>query len=192
MKPRHAALYAGLIAGVVGCGAFCAPSVRAAPPATPAHPAHPAAAPAAPAAPAISAEASAAVAQMSKTLQAQAFSFQAHTIREYPDAKTGELLHVFHTFTLTVRRPDRMLVVGTGDDGARKLIYDGKTLVVSMDDGKKYASVAVPATIDGMMHDAVGKLGVDFPLADLLTADPDKSTLSSSPVLASGYSRIVC
>jgi len=156
-----------MVAGAALCG----------PPAIAAQPAHPAA-PAAPAQPAISADARAAIAQMGKTLQAQAFSFQAHTIREYPDSQTGELLHVFHSFKLTVRRPDRMLVEGTGDDGARELVYDGKTLVVSMDDGKKYASIAVPGTIDGMMHEAMGKLGVDFPLADLLTADPAKSVLS--------------
>src|SRR5271166_4657786 len=145
MRSSHAALLASLIAGMVAGAALCGP------PAIAAQPAHPAA-PAAPAQPAISADARAAIAQMGKTLQAQAFSFQAHTIREYPDSQTGELLHVFHSFKLTVRRPDRMLVEGTGDDGARKLVYDGKMVVVAMDDGKKYASIAVPDTIDGMMH----------------------------------------
>jgi hypothetical protein len=162
MRPRTALLFASLAAGV---GAYLAlpgsPTVAAEAPK-----------------PAISADASAAIAQMSKTLQTQSFSFAAHTIREYPD-QTGDLLHIFHSFKVTVRRPDRLLVEGTGDDGARKLIYDDKTLVLAMDGGKKYASVAVPDTIDSMMHEAVGRLRVDFPLADLLTNDPAKSVLSS-------------
>lgn len=161
MKPSTALLFASLVAGVGG--RFVAagnPALAAEPPKS-----------------AISADASAAIAQMGKTLQAQAFSFEAHTIREYPD-QTGELLHVFHSFKVTVRRPDRLLVEGTGDDGARKLFYDGKTFVLAMDDGKKYMSLGVPGTIDGMMHEAVGRLGVDFPLADLLTSDPARSVLS--------------
>jgi hypothetical protein len=76
---------------------------------------------------------------------------------------------------VTVRRPDKLLVDGTGDDGPRKLVYDGKTAVMVLDDGKRYASLPVPNTIEGMLHVVVGRFGVDFPLADLLTDSPDKS-----------------
>jgi hypothetical protein len=76
---------------------------------------------------------------------------------------------------VTVRRPDRLLVDGAGDDGPRKLIYDGKTAVVVLDDGKRYASLPVPNTIEGMLHVIVGHFGVDFPLADFLTEDPQKA-----------------
>jgi hypothetical protein len=127
MRPKTALLFASLAAGIGVCLV------------SPGSPAVAAEVPK----PAISADASAAIAQMSKTLQTQAFSFEAHTIREYPD-QTGDLLHIFHSFKVTLRRPDRLLVEGTGDDGARKLIYDGKTLLLAMDDGKKYARVAVP------------------------------------------------
>jgi hypothetical protein len=127
--------------------------------------------------PTISADASAAITQMSNTLEAKTFSFEAQTIREYPD-QTGDLLHVFHSFKVTVRRPDRLLVAGTGDDGARTLIYNGKTFVLALEGGKKYATMEVPNTIDGMMREVVAQLGVDFPLADLLTSDPAKSVLS--------------
>jgi len=129
-----------------------------------------------PSAPAISEEASAAVARMGTTLQSKGFSFQARTLRVSSN-ENGELLHIAHQFKVTVRRPDRLLVDGTGDDGPRRLIYDGKTAVVALDDGKRYASLPVPATIEGMLQVMVGHFGVDFPLADLLTNDPGKSFL---------------
>lgn len=126
--------------------------------------------------PAISEEARAAVARMGTTLQAKEFSFQARTLRVYAN-QNGELLHIAHHFTVTVRRPDRLLVDGVGDDGPRKLVYDGKTTVVALDDGKQYASVPVPSTIEAMMQVIVGHFGVDFPLADFLTDDPGKAFL---------------
>src|SRR5206468_1011402 len=44
---------------------------------------------------------------------------------------------------------------------------------------KKYASIPVPeGTIEAMMKEAMGRLGVDFPLADFLTEAPDKAFLT--------------
>ncbi len=125
----------------------------------------------------ISAEASAAVQHMGETLRAQQFSFDAQTIRAYAGPH-GEPLHIFHSLEVTVRRPDRMLVVRNGDDGPGKLVYDGKTLFIYTSDGNKYAEIPVPGTIEGMMKEAMGRLGVDFPLADFLTDAPDKAFLS--------------
>lgn len=127
--------------------------------------------------PAISQEASSAVASMGKALEANEFSFQARTLRVYSD-RNGQLLHIAHTFKVTVRRPDRLLVDGTGDDGPRRLIYDGKTAVLALGDGKRYASIPVPDTIEGMMQVVMGHFGVDFPLADFLTKAPDEAFLS--------------
>jgi hypothetical protein len=127
--------------------------------------------------PAISEDASLAIARMGATLRSKEFSFQVRTIRVSAN-NAGELLHIEHTFKVTVRRPDRLLVDGTGDDGPRRLIYDGKTAVLVLDGGKKYASLPVPETIDGMMRVVIGHFGVDFPLADFLTDAPDKAFLS--------------
>jgi hypothetical protein len=127
--------------------------------------------------PTISEDASSALARMGKTLQANEFSFRARTIRVYAN-QNGELLHIAHEFKVTVRRPDRLLVEGTGDDGPRRLIYNGKTAVLALDDGKKYVSIPVPGTIEGMMQVVMGHFGVDFPLADFLTNAPDKAFLT--------------
>jgi hypothetical protein len=129
--------------------------------------------------PAISEEESAALMRMGQTLRgAEQFSFQARTIRVYADAN-GQPLHIFHTLKVVVRRPNRMLVDIGGDDGSSKLVFDGKTAIIYSAAQKKYASIPVPeGTIEAMMKEAMGRLGVDFPLADFLTEAPDKAFLT--------------
>lgn len=162
MKLRQVAiLFALLVGGLAGGRPF---SLAAASAATAAKPS-------------ISPEASAALTRMGHALQSKEFSFEARTIRVYADP-AGQLLHIFHTLNVTVRRPDRLLVDRTGDDGPGKLVYDGKTVSVYMANGNKYANIPVPGTIAGMMKVAMGRLGVDFPLADFLTDAPNKAFLS--------------
>jgi len=128
--------------------------------------------------PTVSEDARAAVAQMGKTLLAKEFSFRARTIRPYA-IENGVLLHIEHDFRITAHRPDRLLIDGTGDDGPRKLFYDGKNVVLALDaTGSQYATLPVPNTITMMMHVVMGRFGLDFPLADFLTDAPDKAFLS--------------
>ena len=129
--------------------------------------------------PVISDEASAALMRMGQTLRgAEQFSFQARTIRVYADAN-GQPLHIFHTLDVAVHRPNRMLVNVNGDDGSSKLVFDGKTTVIYSAAHKKYASVPVPeGTIEAMMKETMGRLGVDFPLADFLSEAPSKAFLT--------------
>jgi hypothetical protein len=128
--------------------------------------------------PGVSEEARAALARMGKALSAEQFSFEARTIRAYPGEK-GELLHIAHTLKIVVDRPNRLLVDVTGDDGNSKLVFDGKTAVVFSATQNKYASIPVPeGTIAGMLKEAVGRLGIDFPLADFFTEDPEKAFLT--------------
>jgi len=139
--------------------------------------------PAAPAAtqpkkPAISEEASAALLRMGESLRAEQFSFQVRTIRVYGDA-SGQPLHIFHTMKVTVHRPNRMLVDVTGDDGDNKFVFDGKHATIYSAASKKYAQVPVTGgTIQTMLEETVGRLGVDFPLADFLTEAPNKAFLT--------------
>jgi hypothetical protein len=130
----------------------------------------------APPKPAISQEAGSSVAQMGKSLLASEFSFQVRTLRVYSGAD-GVPLHIAHLMKITVRRPDRFRVDLSGDDGSTKMIYDGKTVVLFGVETKKYATIEVPNTIQGMITTLVGQRGVDFPLADLFTDEPDKSFL---------------
>ena len=125
----------------------------------------------------ISDEARSAITQMGKTLMEKSFSLQARTIREYK-GDGGLPLHIEHEFKVTVRRPDRLLVNVSGDDGQRTLIYDGKTVVIARDNGNDYATLPVPDTIQRMMYVVMGRFGIDFPLADFLTDDPAKAFLT--------------
>jgi hypothetical protein len=122
-------------------------------------------------------DAVAALSAMSKTLQASHFSFQARTFRAYA-GPNGELLHIAHSYKAILSRPDRASVDVTGDDGASKLLYDGKNLVIYVPEQKKYASLAVPGGIDEALDAAQQRTGRDFPLADLFTADPGDSLLT--------------
>ena len=127
--------------------------------------------------PGISADAGAAILQMSKTLSANEFSFQARTIRVYQDDQ-GQPLHIFHTEKVVVRRPDRLVVRRTGDDGATDLYYDGKTVTLFKVNENKYARVDAPNTIEAMFDEVSDLLNVDFPLADFVDVDPGKMLLS--------------
>src|SRR6516164_6317710 len=138
----------------------------------------PAAQPAKEAKSAIGDDASAALLRMGQSLRADQFSFQAKTIRVYADPN-GEPLHIFHTVRVTVHRPNRLLVDVDGDDGSTKLAFDGKTAIVYSAAHNKYASIPVPeGTIEAMMKEAIGRLGVDFPLADFLSEAPNKAFLT--------------
>lgn len=170
MKLQHLGISVVLIASaIIGIGPLIAPAVHAAAQQKPAVSQQK---------PAISEEASAALMRMGQTLRAGQFSFQARTIRVYSDAN-GQPLHIFHTLKVTVHRPNRLLVEVTGDDGSNKLIFDGKTAIVYSVSQKRYASIPVPeGTIEAMMKEAMGRLGVDFPLADFLTEAPNKAFLT--------------
>jgi len=164
VKLRQIAVLGGLItSGIVGAMPVTLPAAPAAKQAQPA----------------ISEEASAALLRMGQTLRANDFSFQAQTIRVYQEPNGGEPLHIFHTIKVTVHRPNELLVEGNGDDGSTKLAFDGKTAIVYSAAQNKYASIPVPeGTIEGMMKEAVGRLGIDFPLADFLSEAPNKAFLT--------------
>jgi hypothetical protein len=163
MKLRHLALLGGLVAaGILGVTSVTSFAAK----------------PAEQAQPAISEEASAALLRMGHTLGAAQFSFTAQTIRVYSDTN-GELLHIFHTVKVVARRPNRLLAESTGDDGSTKIVFDGKTAYVLSVTQNKYAKIPVPeGTIEGMLKEAVGRLGVDFPLADFLSSAPNKAFLT--------------
>jgi hypothetical protein len=93
------------------------------------------------------------------------------TIREYADV-SGQPLHLFHSFTVIVRRPDRLAVDVTGDDGIARIVYDGKQLTLYRAEANKYATIPATGSIGDMLRTAASRLGVDFPLADLLAEGP--------------------
>ena len=126
---------------------------------------------------AVTEDASAILGRLSKTLMANQFSFRANTLRAYVGAN-GELLHIGHTLKTVVHRPDKFSVDATGDDGSLKIFYDGKNLAIYNVDQKQYIRVPVSGKIEEMLEVAKQKMGIDFPLADLLAGDVGKSILA--------------
>ncbi|MEI1252383.1 DUF2092 domain-containing protein [Rhizobium aouanii] len=129
--------------------------------------------------PAISDEAATAVAQMGKTLLASDLTITARTISVYLD-QSGQPLHIFHTMKITVRRPDRIAVEFTGDDGKHDLFYDGKAASVFLPDSKKYATIPASGDIPSALNEVTTKLDLDFPLSVLFAASPDRVLLNDA------------
>jgi len=127
--------------------------------------------------PAMGGEAANALLQMGQTLQSKEFSFKAQTIRVFEDAD-AQPLHIFHTMNVLVRRPDRLAIQVTGDDGSAKLFYDGKTLTVFNAEKNTYASVPAPNNLQEMLKDVVARHNIDFPLADFVAEAPNKAFLT--------------
>jgi hypothetical protein len=125
----------------------------------------------------LSADVGEVLARMNKTLLATDFSFKSDTLRTYV-GPNGELLHIAHETKIVVRRPDRLSIDAAGDDGAMKMLYDGKTLVVYGVEQKQYATIPVPDKLQGMVDVAESRFGLDFPLADFMADDPAKSILT--------------
>ncbi|UFW79263.1 DUF2092 domain-containing protein [Rhizobium sp. SU303] len=128
---------------------------------------------------AISDEAATAVSQMGKTLLARDLTITARTISIYLD-QSGQPLHIFHTMKITVRRPDRIAVEFTGDDGKHDLFYDGKSASVFFPDSKKYATIPASGDIPSALNEVATKLDVDFPLGALFADFPDKVLLGDA------------
>ena len=126
---------------------------------------------------AIGPDAADALARMGKTLSAKQFAFQSRTFRSYA-GPNGELLHVAHTAKTIYRRPDRLSVSVTGDDGSIKVLYDGKTLVLYAVEAKQYVSLPVTGGIDKALDLLEERTGTDFPLADLLSDNPAEAVAS--------------
>jgi hypothetical protein len=126
---------------------------------------------------AISEEVSAALARMSGTLRTKQFSFQARTFRSYA-GPNGQMLHIAHSMKTIVRRPDRLSVDLTGDDGSIKMRYNGSAIVVYSVEQNQYASLPVTGPIDKALDALEERTGTDFPLADLLSDDPGESVLA--------------
>jgi hypothetical protein len=125
---------------------------------------------------AIEPEAKDAVTKMGKTLSTTGgFSFRSYAIRQYE--KDNLPLHIFHSAEVLVRRPDRLMVDINGDDGQAKIGYDGKTLTVYSATANQYGQMQISGSIETMFRAASERMGVDFPLADLLADQPGQAFL---------------
>jgi hypothetical protein len=125
----------------------------------------------------MSQEADAAIAQLDDTLATPELSFTAKTIRVYLD-EFGQPLHIFHTMKVTMRRPDRIKIQVSGDDGAQDLFYDGRSVAISTPEANTYAMLSAPGGIAAAANEVLDKLKIDFPLVNFFAAGTEQSLLN--------------
>ena len=126
---------------------------------------------------AISPEARSAVENMNKALSAETFSFEADVIQR---SQTTMVNPCTSSTTLRSRsdfEPDHLAIDMTGDDGATRITYDGKTLTILNKGANEYIQMPVTGSIETMLREASKQMGVDRPLADLLADKPGESLL---------------
>jgi hypothetical protein len=108
--------------------------------------------------------------------QIKSFSIEASdTIDDVLD--TGQKVQYSHTRSITVTRPDKLVIKSSGDLMNNEVWKDGKTVTILDRDHSVYAQVKDPGSIDEMMDMLVDQFGVTVPLADLLSHDSAKVLL---------------
>jgi hypothetical protein len=86
--------------------------------------------------------------------------------------ESGQKLQFSSAFEVSLKRPDRIFVSRTDDDGIRRnLWYDGKTVSMYDEGEKVYGQIRAPETIDEMFDYLETVMDSPFPLADLLYND---------------------
>jgi len=73
---------------------------------------------------------------------------------------------------IRLRRPDRLRVEVRTTVPKRSFYYDGKSLTYHDPQKDFYGVVEAPDTIDAMIAEVVEKLGVEFPLEDIMLSKP--------------------
>jgi hypothetical protein len=92
--------------------------------------------------------------------------------------ESGQKLQFSTSFEVFLKRPDRLFVFFTDDDGnQRRLWYDGETVTMCDEKEKVYGQIAVAETIDKMLDYLEMVIRYPLPLADLFYND--LSSLSS-------------
>jgi len=85
---------------------------------------------------------------------------------------SGQKIQLSAVQDTAVRRPDRVYSQYEGDEGARRLWYDGKQLTLLDDGAGVYAAEAMPPQIDAVLDRLLAENGFQPPLSDLLYSDP--------------------
>lgn len=165
VSPTVRARYAVLLGSVGAFAAFATASPAWAQDAPP------------PARPAISEDVGAALSQLDRTLSTPELSFTARTIRVYLD-EFGQPLHIFHTMKVTMRRPDRIKIQISGDDGAQDLVYDGKSVAIFTPESNTYALLPAPGGIASAANEVLDQLKIDFPLINFFAVATEQSLLN--------------
>lgn len=102
----------------------------------------------------------------------QAKSLQVRVVEEYDALQpSGETFSFGKTVEMTVRRPDRMRVVGAERAGAQRISsYDGSRITVYDAERNAFATVERSGSLDSTLDFLRDEVGMKLPLAGLFSA----------------------
>lgn len=168
MKPGIAVQAAAKIASACIMAVAASASAMAQPPSVPAKP--PSAASSA--ATESQAQAREILARMAQFLaKNQRFSVQVHAGYDAVQP-SGQKIEFSEKRTVTLSRPNRLRLEGSGSDGAKVLtVFTGKEILLIDHVAGVYATTPQPGGIDETVKHFVGELGMRLPLAVLLLSD---------------------
>jgi hypothetical protein len=104
---------------------------------------------------------------------AHTLSFTAVQLAESPSRQGPPLAYATKT-DATLKRPDKLRVITSGDGPASEFYYDGKTMMAYAPTENLLAVADAPPTIDAMLEAAYHSAGIFFNFTDLIVADPYK------------------
>ena len=85
---------------------------------------------------------------------------------------SGQTIELGATMKTSVKRPDHVYVIYTGDSGAREVWYNGNQITIYNKNKKYYGQLKTPDSIEETMNFLMTNYGFSLPLADILTSDP--------------------
>ena len=95
------------------------------------------------------------------------FSVNTHNILEELHV-SGHRVDYDLSASVTVKRPNKLLAVRTGQLMNQRFLYDGRTLTLYNPSEKVYATKEAPDTIEKMIDLARERIGIVLPAADLI------------------------
>ena len=118
-------------------------------------------------------------------------SFTAVVTYESP-SRLGTPLAYTTKSQVVLQRPDKLMVITSGDGPASEFYYDGKTMMAFAPVENLVAVAQAPPTIDATLKAAYDSAAIYFPFTDLIVADPYKD-LADGLILAFyiGQSKVV-
>ncbi len=110
-------------------------------------------------------------ASSSRLAAARTMSFTAIASYESPSRLGPSLVYTTRS-TVTLKRPDKLRVIQSGDGPASEFYYDGKTMAAFSPAEGLLAVAEAPPTIDAALEAAYQGAAIYFPFTDVIVADP--------------------